>query len=229
MLRVANLIPKLESLPRSQREVWARLGPTPQDFVLYGGTALALRLGHRESIDFDFFSQRPFQAIELLRTISYLKDQTVTQEDENTLSCDLATEYGSVKISFFGGLALGQLQAPDQVASNGILVASSIDIFGMKCATIPQRNEIKDYLDIHALITQGKISLQEGIAAAKSIYGRQYSPILTLQALSYFDDLTPSLPANVRADLTAAVQSVSLDSIASIATTHKIGERGEPS
>jgi hypothetical protein len=50
------LTPKLDTLPSRQRLLWKGLGPTPRHFVLCGGTALALRLGHRESIDFDFFS-----------------------------------------------------------------------------------------------------------------------------------------------------------------------------
>jgi hypothetical protein len=51
-------IPKLEILPRSQRAFWPELASTSETFTLYG-TALALRLGHRTSIDFDSF-QTPY-------------------------------------------------------------------------------------------------------------------------------------------------------------------------
>jgi hypothetical protein len=51
--------PKLEILSPPQRRLWSELKETPQEFVFYGGTALALRLGHRTSEDFDFFSNRP--------------------------------------------------------------------------------------------------------------------------------------------------------------------------
>lgn len=214
----------MDILPEAQREVWDRLGLTPGDFVLYGGTALALRLGHRESIDLDFFSRLPLQPLELLRSIGYLHDQVVTQQSENTLSCDIETGKGSVKISFFGGLSLGQIDPPDRVDSNNIAVASLRDIFGMKCATVPQRNESKDYLDIHALIVKGKIGLSEGIAGARAIYGRQYNPVLTLQALSYFNDLPDSLPESVKVDLRAAVRDVSLQDLPRVATLGKIGE-----
>ncbi len=44
---MTRLTLNLNVLPESQREVWKRLGATPGNFVLYGGTALALRLGHR--------------------------------------------------------------------------------------------------------------------------------------------------------------------------------------
>lgn len=45
---------QLAFLPPPQRRFWDELGATPRDFVLYGGTALALRLGHRQSEDFGF-------------------------------------------------------------------------------------------------------------------------------------------------------------------------------
>jgi hypothetical protein len=215
------LIPLLSVLPPQQRQAFDRLGPTPKDFVLYGGTALALRLGHRQSIDFDFFSFNPFHPVELLRQIPYLEGQSVTQQSENTLSCEVGT--GGVKLSFFGGLSLNQVERPDIVESNGIAVASLKDLFGTKCATVPQRNEVKDYLDIHALLTKGGIELSVGIASAAAIYGRQYNPVLTLQALSYFEDLPESLPEKIKAELLVAVKGVSLQSLPSITSSNKIG------
>lgn len=55
--------PRLDILPKSQRELWPDLDAVPSDFVLYGGTALALQLGHRISEDFDFFSSTGFDRI----------------------------------------------------------------------------------------------------------------------------------------------------------------------
>jgi hypothetical protein len=76
------------------------LGSTPPDFVLYGGTALALRLGHRQSVNFDFFSSRKFQPMSLARSAPYLNGQTITQQAADTLSCEVLTAAGPVKISF---------------------------------------------------------------------------------------------------------------------------------
>ena len=53
------LKPNLAALPERQRSLWPALAEVPDSFVLYGGTALALRLGHRSSVDFDFFSSPP--------------------------------------------------------------------------------------------------------------------------------------------------------------------------
>lgn len=51
-----QLSPHKEILPTSQQEVWPELSDIKKlGFVLYGGTAIALQLGHRISVDFDFF------------------------------------------------------------------------------------------------------------------------------------------------------------------------------
>jgi hypothetical protein len=56
----ATFEPRLDILPESQRQLWPELDAVPYGFVLYGGTALALQLGHRVSEDFDFFSSAGF-------------------------------------------------------------------------------------------------------------------------------------------------------------------------
>jgi nucleotidyltransferase AbiEii toxin of type IV toxin-antitoxin system len=50
----------LEILPPAQRRLWDELGALPSEFVLYGGTAVALHRGHRASLDFDFFGWTAF-------------------------------------------------------------------------------------------------------------------------------------------------------------------------
>ncbi len=50
----------MEVLPPAQKRLWPELRAAAElGFVLYGGTAIALRLGHRHSVDFDFFSEKP--------------------------------------------------------------------------------------------------------------------------------------------------------------------------
>lgn len=226
---MGTLAPKLSVLPTNQLALWNQLSSTPADFVLYGGTALALRLGHRTSVDFDFFSQRMFRPVELVREIPYLRGQKITQESQSTLSCEVGTASETVTVSFFGGLTMGQIEPPGVVESNRVAVASLRDLFGMKCATVPQRGESKDYLDIHALVGLGRIGLPEGIACAAAIYGPQYNPALTLQALSYFDDLREPLPQQVKADLLAAVKGVSLANLPAVAASQRIGDGVERS
>lgn len=57
-----TLSPRVDILPACQRQLWPELASVPRSFVLYGGTALALRLGHRQSVDFNFFQSSPLDA-----------------------------------------------------------------------------------------------------------------------------------------------------------------------
>lgn len=223
---MAILTPHLSILSAAQREIWGLLKPTPKHFVLYGGTALDLRLGHRQSLDFDFLSNQPFQPHELQGSIPYLHGQQVTQQEKDTLTCEVRTSAGIVRLSFFGGLGLRQIDPPDTLDSNGIAVASLRDLFGMKCAAVTQRNAVRDYQDIHALITSAGIDLAQGIACARAIYGVQYAPMMTLRALCYFDDLPEALPQAMKADLLKAVQSCSVDKLPQIDATQPIGAPG---
>lgn len=198
-------LPNLGALPAAQRAFWPELGATPETFTLYGGTALALRLGHRTSVDFDFFSNDPFDPDRLARQVPYLKNAERLQVAPNTLTCRIERG-GPVLVSFFGGLDLGQLAAPELVSGMSLHVASLLDIAGTKVSVIQKRAETKDYLDIDALLAQG-IDLPTMLAGGAVVYGRQFNPLITLKALTYFDDL-PDLPAGVRERLSKAARAV---------------------
>jgi len=178
--------PKLETLPFAQRKLWDELKSTPKDFVLYGGTALALRLGHRSSEDFDFFSNQSFAPDVLRKAIPHLQDAEMVQFELNTLTAVVDRD-GPVKVSFFGGLALDRIQDPDLAPDNGIQVASLLDVAATKLATIQQRAQARDYEDIATIISAG-MSLSEVLAAAIAIYGKQFNGALSLKALTYFAD-----------------------------------------
>ena len=68
-----TFVPRLDILPDEQRALWPALARVPRSFVLYGGTALALRLGHRTSVDFDFFSSEALE-FDALFTIPFVRD-----------------------------------------------------------------------------------------------------------------------------------------------------------
>jgi hypothetical protein len=67
-----GFIPRLDILPAPQRRLWAELSAVPKEFVLYGGTAIALHLGHRESVDFDFFGNKPLYPEQLVLSLPFL-------------------------------------------------------------------------------------------------------------------------------------------------------------
>jgi hypothetical protein len=96
-------------------------------------------------------------------------------------------------------------------------VASLLDLAGMKAAVVTQRAELRDYLDIHALLTHAKIELPVMLAAARVIYGVQFNPLVCLKALAYHDDAAlAALPAGMRRDLVTAIQHVDLKALPEI-------------
>jgi hypothetical protein len=208
---MAALAPRLDVLPPPQRRLWSELSQTPPEFVLYGGTALALRLGHRTSVDFDFFGDRPLDPKHLTLAIPFLSGAKVTQREPNTLSC-IVDRGGPVKLSFFGVPNLPRLRAPDIASDNGLPIASLLDLAGTKALVVQMRAEAKDYLDIDALLTEGGIDLGLALASARALYGEPFNPQITLKALTYFEEPgLSSLPQALKNRLVRAVAAVDLD------------------
>ena len=185
--------PKTEILPKPQQEIWPLLAPAPGlSFVLYGGTAVALYLGHRRSVDFDFFRSEPLDKKELEASFEFMRDAQTIQEDENTLVVIAQMPSGPVKVSFFGGLSIGRINEPLQTTDSTLLVASIEDLLAMKLKAIMDRAEAKDYRDISAILSAG-VSLEKALGAFAKIYRKD--PGLPLRAMGFFKDGDlPSLP-----------------------------------
>lgn len=217
--------PRLDILPASQRRLWGELDATPPAFALYDGTALALRLGHRESVDFDFFAFSDFDPSKLRASVPYLTGGVPLQEERNTLTM-LLDRGGPIQMSFFGVPRLGQVEPHDIVEDVGIRIASLLDLAGMKASVVYRRAEPKDYLDIHALLTSAKIPLSMMLSAGRAIYGDEFNPMIALKAISYHDDETlRALPEGVRRDLVAAVRAVDVDALPTLTPIRPRGGR----
>jgi hypothetical protein len=119
--------PCLDVLPTAQQRLWPELGHTPEHFTLYRGTAIALRLRHRQSVDFDFFAQTAFEPRSLLEGLSYLKGAVVRQSAANSLTVTV-DRGGPVQLSFFGALGLGQV-APEELAEGTRLKVAALSIW----------------------------------------------------------------------------------------------------
>lgn len=184
---MTDFTPRLDILPPPQRRLWDELAAVPPEFVLYGGTALALHLGHRQSLDFDFFGNKPFDPAHLVPAVPFLGGATATQREPNTLSCTV-DRGGLVKLSFFGLPSILRLSPPLIAPDNGLQVASLLDLAGTEASVVQVRAEAKDYIDIDALLSDGRVDLLVALAAARAIYGAQFNPQSTLKALSYFGD-----------------------------------------
>jgi Nucleotidyl transferase AbiEii toxin, Type IV TA system len=178
--------------------------------VLCGGTAVALHLGHRLSVDFDFIAEGEFDPDELRSRITFLHESRTLQKSANTLTCVVDRD-GPVQLSFFGMPSIRLVNEPHLIAGSGLRVASLLDLAGMKAAVVQKRAEAKDYLDVDAIIQSGAVDLPTALAAAGALYGSAFNPQLTLKSLCYFGDGTlPTLPQDVRDRLVFAVNAVDL-------------------
>lgn len=180
--------PVLDILPREQRVLWPALSDIPECFVLYGGTALALRLGHRSSVDFDFSSSDAVDFDELFR-IPFLARADVLQREAGTLTVSVipAGTRNPVKVSFFGGVDTGRVGKPETTDDSVSRVASLLDLFGTKLEVLLQRVAARDYLDLAAILRAG-VPLKDGLGAAATLYGRQFPPVEAVKALAYFEE-----------------------------------------
>jgi hypothetical protein len=176
--------PRLDILPETQKRLWSSLAPAKKlGFVLYGGTAIALRLGHRESVDFDFFSSRPLDKDALLRELPAVAEQPPLQAENDTYTVLVQ----GVKLSFFGNLPFGCYSLPELTSDRVLQVAALEDLMALKLKVILQRSEAKDYQDIAAMVRHG-ISVEKGLAIAEQMFHPQFSPMVATRALTYFGD-----------------------------------------
>lgn len=199
-------------LPPEQLRLWPRLsGAAKLGLVLYGGTAVALHVGHRFSVDFDFFTEEALDRDALHRGFPFLAESSVLQEAPNAytvLASDESFAPERIKISFFGGINIGRVGEPTLTEDGVLEVASLVDLMGTKVKVLLQRVEAKDYLDIAAMLGAG-VSLPGGLAAARAMYGASFQPSESLKALTYFEggDLE-ALPSAVKTALIEAASRV---------------------
>jgi hypothetical protein len=181
-----RLEPKLDVLPAAQREIWTSLAPAQNlNFVLYGGTAVALHLGHRESLDFDFFRSEPLDKDQLRPAFGFMDGAAILQDAPDTLVLLAEMPSGSVKISFFGGIGFGRVNDPLQTGDGTLLVASLDDLMATKLKATLDRAEAKDYRDIAEMISAG-VSLAAGLSAFRAMFRGEPSQVL--RSIGYFED-----------------------------------------
>jgi hypothetical protein len=207
-----TLAARLEILPPVQRQLWPSLrGLAAAGFVLYGGTAIALRCGHRVSVDFDFFTTRPLERAALQRLLPWLESSTVLQDQPGTftvLSAGDAVRQGGVKVSFFGGLTIGRVAEPEPSSDGVAVLASPLDLLAIKLKVLLQHAERKDYDDVAVLLASG-LTLTEGLGAARALYGSAFPVSEALKALvSFADGDLDELPASTQQQLIEAVKAV---------------------
>lgn len=150
------------------------------DFYLAGGTGLALEIGHRKSIDLDFFSNT-FPNRDILLQNLLLFNPTITQEAPGTIDCLIDT----VKVSF---LSYTYPLIAEKLMFGNVSVASIADIACMKLSAISSRGAKKDFVDLFYILKNGFTLAQLFNLFEQKFAGVSYNRMHILKSLVYFDD-----------------------------------------
>ncbi len=172
-----------EILDKDKQSILPLLKPFKKDYYLAGGTALALQLGHRQSVDFDFFNNSEFNTANLFKKIKqvFSKYKVVkVQEDEGTLSVIVNK---NIKLSFFH-YPYRLVMKP--TAEENFRLASIIDIACMKLSAITSRATTKDYVDLYFILQN--FSLAQLLKQARKKMP-DLNENLALKSLIYFKDI----------------------------------------
>ena len=152
--------------------------PVLQETRLVGGTALALQLGHRSSIDLDFFGSVQASSDELREALSARHSITIVKESKN------------INIYIIDGVKVDMVNyryswINEPVQGDGFILAGLKDIAAMKIAAVVGRGTKKDFIDLYFLLQH--FSLHEIL----DFYMQKYpdgSLFIAMKSLSYFED-----------------------------------------
>lgn len=153
-------------------------------FYLAGGTAIALQIGHRISVDFDLFSADtiPKSLLQKIKKTFVKKTivPSVNNADELTIFID------NVKVTF---LAYPFPVLYNFVSYNGVHLLSLQELAATKAYTIGRRGSYKDYIDLYFILLENHTTLADIIDIAQKKYMHEFNARLFLEQLLYIDDL----------------------------------------
>jgi hypothetical protein len=174
-----------DGLTTTQLHVLETLAPftTQRHFYLGGGTALAIYLRHRRSVDLDWFTGEPFP--DPMSFAQAMRDSRIPFETGQTAPGTLNGQVQGVRVSFleFRYTLLKPLVSWEET---GAQLASLDDLACMKLSAIAQRGAKKDFYDVHTLCRQYRPLEQMLELYQKKFQVTDISPVL--YGLAYFDD-----------------------------------------
>ena len=152
-----------------------------KEFYLVGGTAIALQMGHRRSIDFDMFTPKPFGAKRVLNVLGKAGKQVLVTR---RVSEQLNLVIDKVKITFFEYPYHVEADVDDMT----FRIPNLLTLAAMKAFALGRRSKWKDYVDLYFLFRE-RFSLPEVISKAEGIYGDEFSAKLFRSQLAYHADI----------------------------------------
>jgi len=174
---------RIEALKLEQQKIFKRLKHFPE-FYLVGGTALALQIGHRTSIDFDLFSPKEIPRGLLNKAKIIFRGfeiRTILNHSEQ-----LSIKAGQTKIDFV------KYEFPlllKLIAFEGVKLVSVPEIAAMKAFAVGQRGTLKDYVDLYFILKNGHITIEMIKTFAEKKYKNEFNFRLFLEQLVYFEDI----------------------------------------
>jgi hypothetical protein len=171
-----------EILSEKQTELLPFIAQYKRSFYLVGGTAIALHIGHRRSIDFDLFTPARLNQARILQKFSLVKGT------KTTIFKDLDQMHfyiNEVKVTFFQY----PYAVPHSVKfDNVISVPSLLSLAAMKAFALGRRAKWKDYVDLYFII-RDFFSIAEIAEEAARIFGELFSDKLFRQQLAFHKDI----------------------------------------
>ena len=172
----------LDILDKNQQELLPLIKQFSKNYYLVGGTAIALQIGHRRSIDFDLFTAKTVNKLRIKRT--FQPDwtiQSVIWEDFTQLHLMVH----DVKMTFYAY----PFTIKAKVDFNDIIkLPTLLDLAAMKALALGGRAKWKDYVDLYFLL-KNYCALKEVSAKAQEIFEGSFNPKLFREQLTYYKDL----------------------------------------
>lgn len=173
----------LEAITSKQKKIFNKLQNFPK-YYLAGGTALALQIGHRISVDFDFFSKTDIPKELLLKVKKIFRDAKIkiilNHSEQLTVDID-GVNLTFVRYPFPLIFKLKEYQ--------GIKMLQVPEIAATKAYTLGQRATYKDYVDLYFIINENSCTLPGIIKIAQKKYKQEFNPRLFLEQLIYLEDV----------------------------------------
>lgn len=172
-----------EALNSEGQEVFPML-KNFRTFYLAGGTAMALQLGHRVSVDFDLFSQKELVDSLLPAVEKVFSGHKVVARVNN--KDELTVFVGGIKITF---LSYPFPVLRDFIEYEGLNILALPELAATKAYTIGRRGSFKDYIDLYFSVMDKAVTLPEVIELAEEKYGLAFNSRLFLEQLIYLEDI----------------------------------------
>ena len=171
-----------EILTQEQATLLPLIKKFNKNFGLVGGTAIAFHIGHRESIDFDFFTNKEFQNSKIrAKILQSKKIDTIIRDEKDQFTVFI----NSVQLTFF--LYPFEINYSEQF-EDIIRLPNLLTLGAMKAYTLGRRAKWKDYVDLYFIGKQYN-GLDEVIDKAKKIFKQEFNEKLFRTQLSYFEDI----------------------------------------